>query len=393
MFTVTLASNAPSPLYVVWEHRFSFSAQAITYVFAAYAIGVLLSLFLTGPLSDQVGRRIVMVPALVLVDLGALLFATAGGLPSLVAARAIQGFATGAFTAAATASLMELTDASDKRAVSSLNTLCFVAGAATGPLLFGFLVQYAPWPRQLPFLVEMVLVTTAVFLLRRVPETVRRSGRVVRRIRKPSVPNSIRLPFVAASLAVALSWGVGALYGSLSPSIDADLLHVRTHLAAGAVLAAFFALAGLSQMAWRGGPSWLVMLVGVVGLALGMVLLGLGPGLRSAQMFAVATVFAGAGSGLAFMGSMGLVNNASPLDKRAEVLAAYNGCGYVALSVPILGVGAAAARLGLRDATQIFAAAVVGLAVLSIALSWRVRRVDRADAPAPLVAGTAPDGL
>jgi hypothetical protein len=70
-------------------------------------------------------------------------------------------------------------------------------------------------------------------------------------VQKPAVPRSIRRAFVAATLALAVSWGVGALYAALSPSIDLQLLRVRSHAAAGAVLAAFFGLGGVAQTLFR----------------------------------------------------------------------------------------------------------------------------------------------
>jgi len=172
MFTTTLASNAPFPLYVVCQQRFGFSPTTLTYVFSSYAVGVIGVLVLVGRLSDQIGRRRVIIPALILL--------------------------------------------------------------ATGPLLFGILVQYAPWPLRLPFVVEIALVTATVTLMRTVPETVKRGPSVRWRVQKPAVPRPIRRAFVAATLALAVSWGVGALYAALSPSIDLQLLRVRSHAAAGA---------------------------------------------------------------------------------------------------------------------------------------------------------------
>jgi len=197
MFTTTLASNAPFPLYVVCQQRFGFSPTTLTYVFSSYAVGVIVVpvpvLVLVGRLSDQIGRRRVIIPALILL--------------------------------------------------------------ATGPLLFGILVQYAPWPLRLPFVVEVALVTATVTLTRTVPETVKRGPSVRWRVQKPAVPRPIRRAFVAATLALAVSWGVGALYAALSPSIDLQLLRVRSHAAAGAVLAAFFGLGGVAQTLFRAWPA------------------------------------------------------------------------------------------------------------------------------------------
>src|SRR5580658_1991201 len=54
------ASATPSALYGVYEARWHFSTPVLTLVYGVYAIGVLTSLLLVGGLSDQVGRRPVL---------------------------------------------------------------------------------------------------------------------------------------------------------------------------------------------------------------------------------------------------------------------------------------------------------------------------------------------
>jgi len=150
MFAATMASNAPSPLYVIYQQRFHFSSLALTAVFASYAAGVLVALVVVGRLSDGIGRRRLLVPSLVMLALSATLFAVADGLGWLFAARAVQGLATGSLTSAATAAMVELEPNGDRRRASLINTVVFITGAAVGPLLFGALVEYLPWPSRGP---------------------------------------------------------------------------------------------------------------------------------------------------------------------------------------------------------------------------------------------------
>src|SRR6202451_1531367 len=57
-FCVNLAFSAvPTPLYVIYQQRDHFSTLMITVVYAVYAVGVIVSLFLGGHVSDWVGRR------------------------------------------------------------------------------------------------------------------------------------------------------------------------------------------------------------------------------------------------------------------------------------------------------------------------------------------------
>ena len=69
--TATLAlflfgASAPSPLYVVYQQRFGFSATTLTAIFAVYALALLITLIPAGALSDQVGRRPVILAAVTL---------------------------------------------------------------------------------------------------------------------------------------------------------------------------------------------------------------------------------------------------------------------------------------------------------------------------------------
>lgn len=366
MFLTTMASNAPSPLYAVYQQRFHLSPLGVTGVFSAYAGGVMVALLVVGGLSDVIGRRRVLAPALVLIGVSAALFAAAQGVGWLYAARGVQGLATGGITGAATAALVELEPHGNRQRASYLNTLMFVTGAAVGPLLFGCLAQFVPWPLRLPFLAEIGLVVAALVSLRFLPETVQGAARRHWTIQRPSVPRPIVGPFVLAVLALSVAWGVGGLYAALSPTLDRDLLHVRSNALAGAVLFVFAAIGGIAQICLRRWPSARSIGVGVTGVAAGMALVFWGVSAGVVPTFLIGTLLTGAGSGVGFMGSLALVNEVAPPARRAELVSAWNLVGYLALSVPAIGVGLLSDAVGLRNATGIFTAAVVVLSLVTV---------------------------
>ena len=111
------------------------------------------------------------------------------------------------------------------------------------------------------------------------------------------------------------------------------------------------------------------MVTGVGGLAAGMALVGWGLINSTVALFLAGTVLAGAGGGLAFMGSLALLNEVAPPQRRAEVVSAYNVVGYVALSAPVIGVGLIAGVAGLQTATEVFTAAAVAVSVVAIVLT------------------------
>src|SRR6185312_14179122 len=81
------ASSAPSPLYIVYQAKWGFSAIVLTGVFAVYALGLLVALIVAGSLSDHLGRRPTLLLALALQIVGMLLFAEARSVLWLFAAR------------------------------------------------------------------------------------------------------------------------------------------------------------------------------------------------------------------------------------------------------------------------------------------------------------------
>ena len=85
------ASGTPSPLYETYRALWGFSPVVLTLVYATYAFGVLASLLLAGPVSDQAGRRTVLIVALAALMLATVVFIVANSLAWLFAARAIQG--------------------------------------------------------------------------------------------------------------------------------------------------------------------------------------------------------------------------------------------------------------------------------------------------------------
>src|ERR1700748_3100031 len=72
---VMLANSAvPTPLYPLYQARDGFSSFMVTVIFAVYAVGVVISLFTVGHLSDWHGRRRLVLPALGASMVSALVF-------------------------------------------------------------------------------------------------------------------------------------------------------------------------------------------------------------------------------------------------------------------------------------------------------------------------------
>src|SRR3954469_24722997 len=78
-FLAFAASTAASPLYRVYEDKFSFAATTLTLLFTVYIVVLLGTLLLFGSVSEYTGRRIVMLAGLALGGAGGGFFSHAPG--------------------------------------------------------------------------------------------------------------------------------------------------------------------------------------------------------------------------------------------------------------------------------------------------------------------------
>ena len=102
------SSAAPTPLYAIYQARWHFTPITTTVVFGVYAVAVLVALLTLGKLSDHVGRRPVLLAALAVHAGSLVIFATATGVPALLAARVVQGLSTGAALGAIGAAMLDM---------------------------------------------------------------------------------------------------------------------------------------------------------------------------------------------------------------------------------------------------------------------------------------------
>src|ERR1700747_1323244 len=175
-FAVTMAFSAlPTPLYVLYQARDHFSTFMITVIFAAYAVGVVASLFLAGHLSDWVGRRRMVLLAVLTNMFSGVLFLLWPATAGLIVARVVSGVSIGMLTATATAYLNELHAAARPGAGTIRSevvaTAANLGGIGLGPLLAGLLAQYAGHALVIPYLVSEALMLAGALALGAAPET------------------------------------------------------------------------------------------------------------------------------------------------------------------------------------------------------------------------------
>jgi MFS family permease len=143
--TLTLflcGASAPSPLYAIYQAKFGFSATVLTAIFAVYAVAVLVTVLPAGELSDQVGRRPVILFGLALQIVATVVFLVANDVALLFVGRILQGISVGVVIGALSALLVDLQDRGS--ALGPLvASVASPLGLAAGAILAGVLVEYA----------------------------------------------------------------------------------------------------------------------------------------------------------------------------------------------------------------------------------------------------------
>jgi MFS family permease len=373
------ASATPSPLYADYAARWHFSTAVLTAVFAVYAVGVLASLVLIGRLSDEIGRKPVLIGSLVALLLATGLYIAASSVAWLFAARGLQGLATGAALGAAGAAMLDLHPRGDAVQAGLVNGVGSALGMGFGAVVSSILVQAAPDPRVTPFLLVLALFSVALAGTLALREPVARTERVRIRPQRPKVPRSIRPTFVLASLGLIASWSIGGLYLALSPSLAGELFDTHSHIAGGAVVLALAGSGGLAQLVFHRLDPRTAMGWGSLALALGMAGTVASLSVGSVPLFLGVSIVTGAGFGVAFMGAIRSVSVAAPPEQRASVMSAFYVVAYLSFSLPTVIAGLVVPSLGLEPTFRVFGSVVVALALVT-ALGTRSRAVGLAAA-------------
>ncbi|WP_044505798.1 MFS transporter [Gordonia sp. KTR9] len=375
---VLFASAAPSPLYPVYQELWGFSSLTLTLVFAVYVVTMLMSLLTVGSLSDHIGRRPVLAVALVLLIISMILFVVAGDVGTLLAARALQGLATGAAMGTLTATTVDLQPTA--RMGSAIVGAAPAMGLACGVAVAGLLVEYAPAPRILVFEIILSLLAGLLIALLVVPETGQRGGFESRRhlavtlAPQISVPRVVRGAFLASAPALIATWSLAGLYLSLGSSAVSSVFGVTNHGAAGLVLFGFFACAAMTSLLITGRSSTVKSAFGYPALAAGVLISLSGVLVESLPLYVIGSIVAGSGWASTFLGAMDNISAATPATQRGQVYSSVFVASYLAFSAPAVIAGILVSHIGLRDTIIGYVCYVLIIALIGATLTVVTRR-------------------
>ena len=374
-----IGTTLPTPLYPIYQQQLGFSQLMITIIFAVYAAGVIAALLITGRWSDQLGRRPLLFAGLAASILSDLVFWHADGLGMILAGRVLSGVSAGIFTGTATVAVMELVPDSWQRVGTLVATAANMGGLGLGPMLAGVLAVLFPMPLALPYIVHLVLALVAVVCIWRAPETVKRPERIRLRVQKLKVPAEVRGVFVPAAIAAFAGFMVCGFFTAVTPAFLGKVLGYTNHALIGFVAGLLFIASTVGQMLQGRLPESRRLPIGCAVLFVGVLFVAWGIGAAQLAGFIIGAIVAGIGQGIAFRAGMGAVTAASPDEHKAAVVSTFFFVAYIAISLPVVGIGLVGSVLSLKTTGLLFDLLV---AVLCCVALWLLLRRNRRQASA-----------
>jgi MFS family permease len=370
-FLIVMAfATMPSPLYGLYRTRDNLSAFTITIVFAIFAAGTIAALLADRFIAARIGRRGVMIAAVITMMVAAGLLAAWKDLPGLLIGRLLTGVADGLAAGTAIVYLIELRvranpSASVPRA-QIVGTSISVGALGIGPLIAGFLAQWARWPLTLPYLVFVGLGGIGLIGLAGAPETGAPAPRPAAGTTPKAARRPARLPLPAAAATLA-AFAANGLFAGLSGLFLSTTLGHPSHALSGATLFLVFTAGVASQLATTKVRPPRVLAFGMTSMILGLGLVTTSVRLSTPNLalFLISGALIGAGSGAVFKGTTGLVLQASAPENRVAMTSDLLIALFVGLAVPVIGAGIALDQGASAPDTVLVFAIVVGLGVLS----------------------------
>ena len=210
---ITTAVNLQAPLYDAFAARDGLGVGATTVAFACYVVGVLPVLIGLNGLAERVGRKPLIVIALLLSLLATVITLVAPNLVALGIARFLLGISMGLTSMVAPAYMQLLLGGEDHRVASNYVTASTALGFGLGAAVTSLFVFHTPSVSPLSLWLYLAIASLALVIVSTLKD------------RAPNATNSpmLRLPSYppgafAYGLAIMLAWAMVGLVIAILPS-------------------------------------------------------------------------------------------------------------------------------------------------------------------------------
>lgn len=335
-----VTAAVPIPLYGIYQSQDQIGYLELSLSSVVYFIGAVTTLLLFGRLTNYLGRKPVSLTALLLAACSLLFFLNLHDATFLIAGRLLQGLACGLASTALAAWLIDHSPAVPVWIPPAVISCGPMMGLTLGGVGAGFLIEYAPYPRQLAFAVALMLIIAATLMLIKGRETMPRQAGALGSL-KPNftLPARARQAFPLAACTFVCTWALGGFFQAFGPAMAREQLHSHSAVTAALVFASIMAPSSIGAVFADRMTPHRAQLTGMLSFTLfvGGILICLHQGLLGG--FLLASILAGIALGLVLTGSIGtLVSDLLP-EERANVFSVINATAYTGAAVPTLIAG------------------------------------------------------
>ncbi|MBT0566418.1 MFS transporter [Williamsia sp. CHRR-6] len=379
---IMLGTTMPTAVYATYQREFGFSLLTVTIIYATYAVGVLVALLALGTWSDVLGRRPLLLGGIGCAIASDVVFLLADDTAMLLVGRLVSGLSAGVFVGTASVAIIEMAPRHLAARAPLMASMANIGGLGLGPVTAAMLITWFPTPTRTPYAVHLGLMVIAALIVFAVPETRPRDRDTpVRLTVMPlSVPAEVRPVFVRAAILGFAGFAVLGLITAVTPTLAATVVGVHSVIGVAFLVFAVFAGSIVGQNLGRRLDARPADAVAIALFVVGMGLLVATVHIGRWEVLAAAAAISGMGQGIAFARGLAGIAAAAPAATKAAVTSAYFVVIYVGISLPVVAEGVLSNAIGIRTASEVFAAAVVVMAVVAGALGVAA---DRRGTPSP----------
>lgn len=378
-----VTSAVPIPLYGTYQLEDHVSYLELSLSSVIYFIGAVTALVLFGRLSNHWGRKTVSVISLLLAALSVVVFFNVHSATPLILGRLLQGLSCGLASTALASWVVDHAPSVPSWIPPAVISCGPMTGLTFGGVGSGFLIEYAPYPRLLPFGIALCLIASCMVLVLKSQETMKKKAGALSSL-KPSftLPPSAKKAYPLAACTFVCTWALGGFFQAFGPAMAREQLHSQSAVAAALVFASIMAPSVIgASIAGRMTPSK-AQFTGMLSFTVfvGCILLALHQGLLSA--FLVASICAGIAQGLVLTGSIGRMVSGLQPQERANVFSVIYATSYIGAAIPTFISGQLSEQFSLLQIASGYGAlALFGSIVLLFSRATRNQKETMRETP------------
>ncbi|MEO7044476.1 MAG: MFS transporter [Ferruginibacter sp.] len=366
LLLITLAVNVSMPLFRIYAMAAHFNNAETSLVFACYILGMLPCYIFLGGISDQIGRRPILICGLYLAFIATGIIYLWPNVYALFFARFFQGIAVGLSMSAGTAYISELlaTESNAVRKASLYASLFTAFGFGGGALSTGLILLNKFTIKPVSYPVLLVITFVGILSLFTLPNL------------KPIGGNLIRLPLFPpgsspANGAIFMCWAATGVVIAIVPT---QMFKFGLAPYTGICLVLINWTGAIVQITVRKIPSVRLLKTGLYLAPLGFAILTVGCTLSWLFVIFLGTAILGSSAyGFCYAGGLSLVTGLD-LNQKARSVAGFMFFGYIGFGIPATLLGYIADEVGIINSLWLFEA------LISIGCFWLLKSILKKNA-------------